>query len=98
ALVAILVERRREGGDVVLGQGSAVGAHRVGVEIAVRLQILIVLLQQHVPVVVDLPQRREPRALVVDGVGVVCLQGTVVGGRISSQVVRRRTGQIANRA
>ena len=63
AFVAILVERRREGSDLVLLQGPAVGARRIGIEVSVRMHVLVVLLQQHVPAVVDPPQRGDAQAL-----------------------------------
>ena len=97
AVVAILAVSGRKGGQLVLAEGLAVRVERIAVEITLRLHVLVVLLWQRVPVVVDLPQRREARALVIDAVGVASHQWAVVGSRISSQVVRRRTGDVTDR-
>ena len=54
ALVTILRESRGEGGDLVGRQGSAVGVGRVGVEIAVRVHVLVVLPNEQIPVIGEL--------------------------------------------
>src|SRR5207244_7571517 len=70
----------------------------ISIEIAVRLHVLVVLLNQHVPVVVDLPRGRQARANIIDRIRVRTLEGAIVGGGISTQVVRRRAREITDGA
>ena len=71
ALVLILVIGRLEGDDLIATQIRAVRGLRIVVEIALRIHVLVVLLNEHVPVVVDLQQPRDPQAVVGHRVGVV---------------------------
>src|SRR4029077_10054539 len=97
AFVAILAERRREGGELILLQGPAIRARRIGIKVAVRIHVLVVLLQQRVPAVVDPPQRGDPQALDIERVGVVALHGPVVRRGVTPQVLRCRAGKVADR-
>src|ERR1700733_7430165 len=58
ALVAILVEGRGESRDLVRTQSDATRGYRVRGEIAVRFHVLIVLLNEQVPILVELQQCR----------------------------------------
>ena len=59
--------------------GRTHGTYRLAIEIAVRFEILIVLLDQQAPVVVELVQRGQPATGVLHGVEVGTGQFTVAG-------------------
>ncbi len=91
ALVTILRVSRREGSDLVGLQRGAIRVEWIGVEISVRVHLLIALLDEEVPVVVELVESGEPKSPVGKRVGVGPHQVRVVGDRTDLSDVWRIT-------
>ena len=89
ARVLVLAVGRRERGQLHGAQRGAVGILRVGVEVAVGFRVLVVLLDQDVPVLVELVQRGQTRAGVVHGVQVVAGHAGIGGDRTAGPAGRQ---------
>ena len=72
ALVAILGVSRGKGGDLVGRERRAVRVERVGVEIAVRVHVLVVLLNEEIPILGELVQRGNTNSAVGNWITVGC--------------------------
>ena len=101
ALVTVLVVLWRKRRDLVGGQVLAIRRDGLGGEISIGLEILVVLLEQDVPVLVDLQQRRDAESGIVDRVGVRSDEGAVGGhcalrGRRARIRLERRGGRVAD--